>query len=187
MILRLEPTQLDMNAPDRERDLCSQHNWRPFITNHRQPSRKVYDLFMVNTELDWLEIRLNTTYEYMDYFIVVESPKTFTNRDKPLIVEEKLEKFTAHADKIIYHQLEIPEGFLSNQSNPAWVWEGLQRNMMYDKVFARLQGKQAPVQGEVIIVADVDEILRPKTVIILKACSFPLRRSQDMSKILLDR
>lgn len=174
-VLRFDPPQLDLNAPDTKRDLCRQYNWRPFYTRNQQSSRRVYDLFMVNTELEWLEIRLNTTYEYVDYFVIVESPKTFTNQDKPLIIEKNLEKFAAYRDKIIYHQLEIPDGFHSDRSNPAWAWEDLQRNAMYDQVLTRLKGKQAPVQGDVIIVADVDEIIRPETITILKACDFPLR------------
>jgi beta-1,4-mannosyl-glycoprotein beta-1,4-N-acetylglucosaminyltransferase len=130
---------------------------------------------MVNTELEWLEIRLNTTYDHVDYFIIVESPKTFTNRDKPLIVKKNLQKLDAYRDKIIYHQLEIPEGFHSHRANPAWAWEDLQRNAMYDQALVRLEDSQAPVLGDVIIVADVDEIPRPETIAILKACDFPVR------------
>lgn len=174
-VSRFDPLSLDMNAQDTKSEVCKQHNWRPFQTGTQRPLRRVYDLFMVNTELDWLEIRLNTTYEYVDYFIIVESPKTFTNHDKPLIIKDNMERFHRYADKIIYHQLEIPEGFHSDRSNPAWAWEDFQRNAMYDQVFPRLKGNQAPMQGDVIIVADVDEIIRPETIAILKACNFPPR------------
>lgn len=128
---------------------------------------------MVNTELEWLEVKLNTTDDHIDYFVIVESPKTFTNRDKPMIVRENLGKLAAYRDKIIYHQLEIPEGFHSDRANPARAWEDLQRNAMYDQALVRLKGNQAPVQGDVIIVADMDEIPRPETIAILKALRFP--------------
>src|ERR1700712_1367842 len=56
-VLRFDPTQLDLNVLDTRKELCGQYNWRPFHTKNQQSSRRVYDLFMVNTELDWLEIR----------------------------------------------------------------------------------------------------------------------------------
>lgn len=174
-VLHLDPSHLDLNSPETKAEFCKQHNWKPFHTPNHQTPRRVYDLFMVNTELDWLEIRLNATYDHVDFFVIVESPKTFTNRDKPLIIKEKLDIFSRYGDKIIYHELEIPDGFHSDRSNPAWAWEDLQRNAMYDQVFPRLQGNQAPLQGDVIIVADVDEIVRPETIAILKACDFPPR------------
>jgi beta-1,4-mannosyl-glycoprotein beta-1,4-N-acetylglucosaminyltransferase len=166
---------LDLDRDGTREYLCLQHGWKPFGGKGAQTGRKVYDLMMVNTELDWLEIRLNTTYDFVDYFVIVESPKTFTNLDKPLVIKDNLDKFAAYRDKIIYHTLEIPPGFHSDRANPAWAWEDLQRNAMYDQVLPRLKGSQAPVHGDVIIVADVDEIIRPQTLILLKACQFPRR------------
>ncbi|KAK8114651.1 uncharacterized protein PG998_000855 [Apiospora kogelbergensis] len=156
--------------------LCKQHGWAPFRPRGSPARpRRAYDLLMVNTELDWLEIRLNTTYDFVDYFVVVESPRTFTNLDKPLVIRDNLAKFAAYKDKIIYHTLTIPDGFHSDRENPAWAWEDLQRNAMYDQVLPRLQGAQAPEEGDVIVVADVDEILRPETMVLLKSCDFPRR------------
>jgi beta-1,4-mannosyl-glycoprotein beta-1,4-N-acetylglucosaminyltransferase len=174
-VLRFNPTHLNLSIPDTQRELCQRYNWKPFHSDiHRSP-RKVYDLFMISNELEWLEIRLNTTYNQVDYFVIVESAKTFTNHDKPLTIKENLHKFAAYRDKIIYHQLEIPDGFHSDRPNPAWAWEDLQRNAMFDQVLVRLKGKQAPALGDVIVVADVDEIPRPETLAILKACEFPSR------------
>ncbi|KAI0596224.1 glycosyl transferase family 17 protein [Biscogniauxia sp. FL1348] len=171
-VFRFGPGDIDYTNPTVVQSICTQHGWSPF----REPSsRKVYDLIMVNTELDWLEIRLNGSYQHVDYFVIVESRKTFTNHDKPLVIQENLDKFAPYRDKIIYHQLEIPEGFHSDRANPSWAWEDLQRNAMYDQVLPRLTGEQAPNYGDVIIVADVDELVRPETLVILKACNFPRR------------
>ncbi|KAI1767638.1 glycosyltransferase family 17 protein [Hypoxylon sp. FL1150] len=171
-VLRFDPAKVRVSNAPEARGLCQQHGWTAFSN---PGARKVYDLIMINTELDWLEIRLNTTYPYVDYFVIVESRKTFTNHDKPLVIKNNLDQFSAYRDKIIYHELEIPEGFHSDRSNPSWAWEDLQRDAMYKQVLPRLEGKKAPALGDVIIVADVDEIVRPETLVVLKACNFPRR------------
>jgi beta-1,4-mannosyl-glycoprotein beta-1,4-N-acetylglucosaminyltransferase len=38
--------------------------------------RKIYDLVLLSTELDWLEIRLHTVADYVDYFVVQTFSKT---------------------------------------------------------------------------------------------------------------
>ncbi|KAF2664584.1 hypothetical protein BT63DRAFT_93005 [Microthyrium microscopicum] len=172
-VIPFDTEQLNIKSHDTATQLCQLHGWKPFRRT-RSP-RKVYDLLMVNTELEWLEIRLNTTYHQVDYFVIVESHKTFTNHEKPLIIKDNLDKFAAYRDKIIYHQLELPADFHSERANPAWDSEDFQRNAMYDQVLPRLQGQQAPMPGDVIIVADVEEITRPETIAVLKACEFPLR------------
>ncbi|KAL7628196.1 hypothetical protein AAE478_002394 [Parahypoxylon ruwenzoriense] len=171
-VFRFNPAQVDLTNAAEALNLCRQHGWAPFAQPGR---RKVYDLIMVNTELDWLEIRLNTTYPYVDYFVIVESKKTFTNHDKALVIKDNMARFSAYRDKIIYHELEIPAGFHSDRSNPSWAWEDLQRDAMYKQVFPGLKGPQAPALGDVIIVADVDEIVRPETLVVLKSCNFPRR------------
>ena len=171
-VSRFDPRDVDLGNPNVAEGLCRQHGWSSF-KNARD--RKVYDLIMVNTELHWLEIRLNDTYDFVDYFVIVESAKTFTNRDKPLFIKNNMDRFAAYRDKIIYHQLEIPDGFHSDRANPAWDWEDLQRNAMYDQVLPRLTGAKAPVNGDVLIVADVDELVRPETIMVLRACQFPRR------------
>jgi beta-1,4-mannosyl-glycoprotein beta-1,4-N-acetylglucosaminyltransferase len=153
-------------------DFCRHHGWPVFMLQSPAGVRKVYDLFMVNSELDWMEIRLNTTYPYVDYFIVVESPKTFQGGKKPLTIKENWQRFAKYHDKLVYHELVIPEGF-----NPprTWDYEDHQRDAMYLQVFPKLRGRQQPVYGDVIIVADVDEIPRPETLLVLRSCEFPRR------------
>ncbi|KAI0009133.1 glycosyltransferase family 17 protein [Xylariaceae sp. FL0662B] len=171
-VLKFDPEQVDLSNAVEVKNLCQHHGWTPF----RDPvRRKVYDLIMVNSELDWLEIRLNTTYNYVDFFVVVESKKTFTNHDKPLVIKENMDRFSPYRNKIIYHELEIPHGFHSDRPNPSWAWEDLQRDATYKQVFPLLEGPQAPSSGDVLTVADVDEIVRPETLVVLRSCNFPRR------------
>ncbi|KXJ91996.1 glycosyl transferase, partial [Microdochium bolleyi] len=170
--VQLFDPKINLADPTAQSQLCKAHGWTPF---KNAAQRKVYDLIMVNTELDWLEIRLSSTYDYVDYFVIVESAKTFTNLDKPLVIKDNMERFAPYHDKIIYHQLEIPTGFHSDRENPSWAWEDLQRDAMYKQVIPRLTGERAPNHGDVLIVADVDELIRPQTMVVLRACNFPRR------------
>ncbi|CAK7216449.1 hypothetical protein SCUCBS95973_002816 [Sporothrix curviconia] len=164
--------------------VCSAHGWQPFELRAGRP-RKVYDLCMVNAELDWLEIRLNTTYDEVDYFVIVEGAKTFTGLGKPLTIRDNWDRFAPYHAKMLYHELKYPANF-----NPprAWDREDLQRNAMFLQVLAPGATKDAgtgaagaipleavPQQGDVLVVADVDEIPRPSTLRTLRLCDFPRR------------
>lgn len=159
-------------ASQAAREFCAAHGYSVFSPRSVSGERKIYDLFMVNTELDFLEIRLNTLYDHVDYFVIVESPKSFQGNPKPLTIKENWDRFERYHDKIIYHELEFPDGF-----NPqrAWDYEDLQRDAMYTQVFPKLTGRRTPVYGDVIVVADVDEIPRPQALLVLRTCSFPRR------------
>lgn len=160
------------SAHDHQPDICRPHGWKRFRPVAPDKPRKVYDLMMVNTELDWLEIRLNSTFDAIDYFVLVEGRKTFTDLDKPLVLKENLSRFAAYRSKIIYHEIEYPPGF---RPRSTWDMEDLQRNAMLTQVFPRLAGARAPNRGDVLVVSDVDEIPRPSTLALLRACRFPRR------------
>ncbi|CAK7268970.1 hypothetical protein SEPCBS119000_003330 [Sporothrix epigloea] len=163
--------------------ICSAHGWQPFKPLAGVP-RKVYDLCMVNTELDWLEIRLNTTYDEVDYFVIVEAPKTFTGLDKPLSIRDNWDRFAPYHAKMLYRELQYPADF-----NPqrAWDREDLQRNALFSQVLApdatmnagegadKMPVDAVPHLGDVLVVADVDEIPRPSTLRTLRLCDFPRR------------
>lgn len=61
-----------------------------------------YDLFMYSGEEDILDIRLNTLYEVIDYFLIFESRLGHTLIPKPLYFLEQKERFEKFKDKIIY-------------------------------------------------------------------------------------
>ncbi|EPE04734.1 glycosyl transferase family 17 protein [Ophiostoma piceae UAMH 11346] len=166
--------------------VCAAHGWRPFSlpTSAARP-RRVYDLIMVNDELDWLEVRLNTTFDDVDYYVIVEAPLTFTGLDKPLTIRDNWQKFAPYHAKMLYHQLQYPPNF-----NPprAWDREDLQRDAMMLQVLAPGAvptgtdpsaqvdlDTVTPQHGDVLVVADVDEIPRPDTLRALRLCEFPRR------------
>ena len=43
---------------------------------------KVYDCFLFFQEIELLKLRLNYLYDYVDFFIIVESAQTFSGNKK---------------------------------------------------------------------------------------------------------
>ncbi|KAF1737909.1 Beta-1,4-mannosyl-glycoprotein 4-beta-N-acetylglucosaminyltransferase [Beauveria bassiana] len=153
-------------------ELCASHGFTAYPATAAGSRRKIYDLTMINTELDWLEIRLDALYDEVDLFIIVESPKTFHGHSKPMLAKDNWDRFAKYHDKMLYHELEFPSSFHPHQT---WDFEYLQRDASYEQVFPKLTGDRAPRLGDVLVVADVDEIPRPDTLRTLRACNFPRR------------
>jgi beta-1,4-mannosyl-glycoprotein beta-1,4-N-acetylglucosaminyltransferase len=57
---------------------------------------------MFNKELDMLEFRLKELYDYVDYFILIESTKTHTNDDKELYYNINKNRYQDYSKKIIH-------------------------------------------------------------------------------------
>lgn len=64
--------------------------------------QNVYDVFIFYNEVDLLEIRLNILNERVDFFVIVESTKTFTGKDKILYYEQNKGRFKQFESKIKY-------------------------------------------------------------------------------------
>ncbi|KAL9635491.1 MAG: hypothetical protein Q9164_003427 [Protoblastenia rupestris] len=153
------------------RDFCQRRRWDVYST--RDQPRKVFDLFLINTELDWLEIRLHELSQEVDFFVVLESANTFQQNPKPLYLQDNLSLFPQFQHKIIHRVLndsgvKIPE-------DDTWEHERFTRNALFDQVMLSLTGPQAPNQGDVLLVGDVDEIPRVETLTALRNCAFPPR------------
>jgi len=129
---------------------------------------------MLNTELDWLEIRLQTMQSEVDYFVIMESKYTFTGIDKPLILTEALRnsRYGAWKEQIIYVVVEkVPI-----DAPRTWDLEDHQRNaMLLQGLNPVTSGPQRPEEGDVLIVADVDELVRPAALLALRECDIPNR------------
>lgn len=118
---------------------------------------KIYDCFIFFNELDLLDIRLNTLNEVVDYFVLVESKKTFSKNDKPLFYQENKHLFKEFEDKIIHIVLDD----LPNSN--AWGNEYYQRN-------AISRGLINCQDSDIIIISDVDEIPNPLDILSTTSC-----------------
>ena len=113
---------------------------------------KIYDCFTFYNELDLLEIRLRELYTLVDEFVIVESNQTFTGNKKPWNFEANVDRYSNYMDKITYVRVKD----MPNTGNP-WDNEIHQRNSI-------MRGIKDAKPNDLIIVSDVDEIVRPEAV-----------------------
>lgn len=120
----------------------------------------IVDVFTFNGEVDLLELRLNMLDPYVDQFIIVEAPTTFSGLMKPLYFEKYQDRFEKFWDKIIYHIIdeqytgdEIREAEESPNTIGAkhWVHEFLIKESI-KKALIHLD------DNDIVIIGDVDEI-----------------------------
>jgi beta-1,4-mannosyl-glycoprotein beta-1,4-N-acetylglucosaminyltransferase len=107
---------------------------------------------MYNGEEDILEIRLNILDKEVDYFVLCESPETFSGKPKPLYYKENRDRFKEWHHKILY--IEAPK----HKSSDAF------KRAAFQKDFIRLAlGMWDLSDDDTIYYGDVDEIWTPQT------------------------
>ena len=143
---------------------------------------KIYDCFNFFNELDMLEMRLNILYDYVDYFVIVESTVTHSGQPKPFYLEENKERFAKFADKIIsYKVTDTPDDFI-NLPNTGFFDSELDKIHEYIRTqtnrfnrttqidygrdfFQKESVRRALVKcsdDDIIIISDADEIPNPE-------------------------
>jgi beta-1,4-mannosyl-glycoprotein beta-1,4-N-acetylglucosaminyltransferase len=110
--------------------------------------QKVYDCFLFCDELEVLDIRLHTLYDFVDYFVLVESCETLQGEPKPFLFEMNKSRYTRFLDKIIHIKNEARV-----DTESSWVREAVQRNEI-----GRGLTQCNPV--DIVFISDVDEIFR---------------------------
>lgn len=148
--------------------MCAHYRWKPFPDRYHR--RKIYDLIMVNDELDALALRMGEM-DQVDYFVVVESDLTFSDNPKPLYVQENYDLFSKYHHKMIVHTLNMT----GQTFGDAWSRESFSRNAMFNQVFPIMENEMIPTHGDVMIVGDVDELVRPEILTTLRNCEFPAK------------
>lgn len=114
---------------------------------------KVFDTFLFFNEFDVLELRLNELYDVVDFFVILESDKTFTGKPKPFYFDENQARFTKFSKKIINIKYNVPDDL---KAEP-FVMEAYQRDTLF--VSMQTLSEEGIVKDEdVVILSDVDEI-----------------------------
>lgn len=114
----------------------------------------VYDCFTFFNELDMLEIRMSILDPHVDFFVICESRKTFSGKDKPLYYDDNKERFAKWKDKII-HLVEKGRDFPNAFNAAAFQKDGIR------KALARWY---KPADDAIIYFGDVDEIWKPQDI-----------------------
>jgi len=117
---------------------------------------RIFDCFTFYNELDLLEVRLRELYDKVDQFVIVEATTTFTNRPKPLYFDDNHTRYAPWMDKIQHIVVDLP------QSANAWDNETAQRNTI-------LHGLNDAEPDDLVIVSDVDEIVRAEAIDAMKS------------------
>jgi hypothetical protein len=115
-------------------------------------SKRIFDCFTFFNETDLLEIRLNELYEEVDYFVICESTQTFQGQSKRLFFQENRDRFSKFLSKIIH----VVVDDMPDTDNP-WDREHFQRNSLR-------RGLVGLEPEDIVIISDLDEIVRPSTV-----------------------
>lgn len=119
---------------------------------------KLFDCFPFFNELDLLELRLRELNGVVDRFVLVEARETFTGRPKPLYFDTHRERFAPWADKIVHIVVDrFPEG------RSKWDNEHAQRAALQE-------GIQGARPQDLVMLSDLDEIVKPNVLSGLKVC-----------------
>lgn len=113
--------------------------------------RRIFDVFPFNGEFMLLDLKLEAMADWVDAFVLVEAPRTFTDRPKPLYFQEAKARYAAYADKIIHVVADPAPPF----AQAAWTREYHQR----DQGVRGLSGRCSP--DDLVLISDVDEIANP--------------------------
>ena len=112
---------------------------------------KVFDCFTFYNEFELLELRLESLYNVVDYFVIVESNKTHTNKPKKFNFLEKKDEFKKFFPKIRYimEEDEVPYKGIGD-----WSIENNQRNNI-------MKGLIDAEQEDLVFISDLDEFPKP--------------------------
>jgi beta-1,4-mannosyl-glycoprotein beta-1,4-N-acetylglucosaminyltransferase len=109
---------------------------------------KVFDCFKFFNELELLHLRFMEYYDVVDYFVLVESTKSHTGKDKELIFKNNKHLFEEYLDKVIHV---VVEDLPDYNVDDIWNAENFQRNCIIRGLY------DVAELGDKIIVSDCDE------------------------------
>ncbi|KAF9977366.1 hypothetical protein BGZ73_006235 [Actinomortierella ambigua] len=154
-------SSLELDTP------ASQMVRKPFVLPNLP---RIFDVVLLNDELNWLEIRLNELDPVVDVFVVIESEETFQKHLKPLHfrLNEHIPMFARFSDRILHIIVpNITEAEIEhNRHNggDAWTMETYLRNKGMEMAINTYR----PSAGDWILHSDVDEIPRASLLAKLK-------------------
>ncbi|KAF9370296.1 hypothetical protein CPB97_002873 [Podila verticillata] len=139
---------------------CEAHGWTlPTDPNRVKP--RIFDALLFSVELDMLEIRMHELWDVVDHFVIMESNMTFTGLPKELTFAKNRDRFAFAESKILYKNFVFP--LIETES--AWDREGRTRDGM-TALFLEL----GLTPNDMFTSVDVDELIYPHTLELIKSC-----------------
>ncbi|WOK99526.1 beta-1,4-mannosyl-glycoprotein 4-beta-N-acetylglucosaminyltransferase [Canna indica] len=137
---------------------CRLHGW-----NLLPSPRRVFDAILFSNELDLLEIRYRELAPYIYKFVILESNVTFTSIAKPLYFIDNFARFEFASSKIFY-------GTFLSQTDSKSGKDPFQLEAKQRVALNSLLHRSGIAPGDVVIMADADEIPSPETIKLLQWC-----------------
>ena len=134
--------------------------------------KKIIDCFTFYNEMDLLFYRLTLLYDFVDYFIIVESNYTHAGNKKILYFQENKNLFKRFENKIIHIVVDLPYIYpnIDYLKEEQWKNENYQRNCInlgIEKITLK--------NDDLIIISDLDEIVNPEILLKLKNNLFEIK------------
>jgi beta-1,4-mannosyl-glycoprotein beta-1,4-N-acetylglucosaminyltransferase len=119
---------------------------------------------MFYNELDVLEVRLKELYDHVDHIVISEASTTFSGHSKDYIFLDNQERFKPFLDKVIHVKVEDMPGVVPGAPDgmACMYNENHQRNVL-------TRGLTDADDNDIILICDMDEILRGSVVDQLRA------------------
>jgi beta-1,4-mannosyl-glycoprotein beta-1,4-N-acetylglucosaminyltransferase len=136
---------------------------------------------MFYNEIDLLTYRLNLLNDVVDFFIIVESTHSHNGKEKNLTYLENKALFESFHKKIIHIVVEdFPHKYpnIDFSRREQWLNEGHQRNA----ISRGLNKIDTLSESDVIIIADLDEIPDPRTLLNIKKSNIKV----DFNALVMD-
>jgi beta-1,4-mannosyl-glycoprotein beta-1,4-N-acetylglucosaminyltransferase len=115
----------------------------------------IYDCFIFNNEVDILKRRLESLFDTVDRFVIVEATKTHSGKEKELVFRpELIGELSNKVTYIVVNDMPEVEGTVTDKS---WARERHQRD-------AIMRGLAQCKDNDIIIISDCDEIPSPSAI-----------------------
>jgi len=130
--------------------------------------------FLFKDEVDILEIQFEELYDVVDYFIIVETERSFQGRVREDFghFERNRERFSKYLDKVIHYKLEkdsYPENFETVSSIE-------RRNFSYELLKSAVASMQLP-DTTIVLFGDCDEIPKKESILNIKNGIIPIGKN----------
>ena len=157
---------------------CTAHGLRDRIAGEPRSTRKIFFVNTYNNEIDLLHMKLDEIYPVVDYIVLIEGQRTFQHSKKPIYFSFNDTQFEKYHDKLIhrtYDYLPSEQKIRQRSNKVKWAQEVRSRQEGFRAVRDLIK------HDDIVISADVDEIVRREALQLLRDCSLDSDRDFPMA------